>query len=128
MITNELKKFAAGNTDFDVAFDEYYDCKNNNRTPSIPMYEMAEKVSNGYFAEIERLAGVKEADCPNSWMANPQVQWVAQPSLYREVQRLLVKCFESLKLFSLQRKNEISLGVNVTKVEKSKRDIHKVKS
>lgn len=89
MITNELKKFANGNTDFYVAFDEYYACKNNNRTPSIPMYEMAEKVSNGYFAEIERLAGVKEADCPNSWMANPQVQWAAMAIVNEVVNSLI---------------------------------------
>nr|DAZ80142.1 MAG TPA: hypothetical protein [Caudoviricetes sp.] len=39
-----------------------------------------------------------------------------------------VNCFESLKLFPLQRKNEICLSVNVAKAEKRERDIHKVKS
>lgn len=89
MLTNELKKFAAGNVDFYVAFDEYYGCKNQNRTPSIPMYEMAEKVGRGYFAEIERLAGVKQADCPNSWMANPQVQWASMAIVNEVVNSLL---------------------------------------
>nr|DAG56773.1 MAG TPA: hypothetical protein [Caudoviricetes sp.] len=44
------------------------------------------------------------------------------------MQVFCVNCFESLKLFSLQHKNEINLSVNVTKVEKSKRDKYKVKS
>ena len=39
-----------------------------------------------------------------------------------------VNCFESLKLSSLQHKDEICLSVNVTKVEKSKIDGYMVKS
>lgn len=50
------------------------------------------------------------------------------PCLYREMQVFCVNCFETLKPFSLQHSNEICASVNVTKVEKSKRDIHKVKS
>lgn len=76
MITNELKLFADGNLDFYVAFEEYYNCKNDsNIQPSIPMYQMAEKVKNGFFTEVERLSGAKRADCPNAWEANPMVQW-----------------------------------------------------
>lgn len=76
MITNELKKFAAGNTDFYVAFDEYYGCMNDSkRTPSIPMMEMSEKIHSGLIKEMERLSGVPQATMPNAWTSHPSVQW-----------------------------------------------------
>lgn len=79
MITNELKKFAAGNTDFYVAFDEYYGCMNDSkRTPSVPMMEMSEKIHSGLIKEMERLSGVPQTAMPNAWTSHPSVQWVTK--------------------------------------------------
>lgn len=90
MLTNELKLFAAGNTDFYVAFEEYYNCKaDSTRVPSVPMYEMSEKINRGFFGEIERLSGASRTENPNSWMANPMVQW-ASFAIVNEVTNSLV--------------------------------------
>lgn len=90
MITNELKLFAGGNTDFYVAFEEYYNCKNDStKVPSIPMYEMAEKIQRGFYNEIERLSGVSKADNPNAWMAHPSVQWAAMAIVSETINSLI---------------------------------------
>ena len=90
MLTNELKLFAGNNTDFYVAFDEYYACKaDSTRTPSISMAEMSEKIQNGFFAEVERLSGANRADNPNAWMANPMVQWACFAIIDAEINSLV---------------------------------------
>lgn len=86
----ELRKFAGDNVDFYVAFEEYYNCKNDpTRTPSIPLTEMSEKINKGFFAEIERLSGVKKAEAPNAWMANPSVKWAAFALIDQVINSLL---------------------------------------
>lgn len=86
----ELRKFAGDNVDFYIAFEEYYNCKNDaTRTPSIPLVEMSEKINKGFFNEVERLSGIKRADAPNAWMANPAVKWAAFAIIDQVINSLL---------------------------------------
>jgi hypothetical protein len=90
MLTNELKLFAGNNTDFYVAFDEYYACKaDTTRTPSISMAEMSEKIQDGFFKEVARLSGMNREDNPQAWMANPMVQWAVFAIVSEEINSLV---------------------------------------
>lgn len=71
----ELKMFAGNNIDFYVAFEEYYNCKNNDATPSIPLTEMAEKINKGFLAEVERFSGKSREVLSTAWASNRDVQW-----------------------------------------------------
>ena len=78
-LTKELIQFAQGNVDFFVAFEHYYNHKNNcgsfDATRSLS--EKSEKIKEAFFAYVEDMSGVarteKNAD---AWAHNPQTQWV----------------------------------------------------
>ena len=82
-LSNEIVKFANGNTDFYVAFGDYYNHVNSNEgrkfgafDTSVSLDEKSDKVHKAFFAEVERVSGVKRtADNAEAWAANPQVQW-----------------------------------------------------
>ena len=72
MLTNEIVTFAAGNTDFYVAFQDYYTNKASRTS------ENHDKLQNAFFAEIEAKAGVKrEGLTVEAWMSHPSVKWAS---------------------------------------------------
>lgn len=69
-LSNEIISFAAGNTDYYVAFQDFYFNK-ASRTA-----ENNEKLQNAFFAEIETKSGVKrEGLSTEAWMSHPSVRW-----------------------------------------------------
>ena len=80
MLSNEIVKFAAGNTDFFVAFQDYYNHVNKMGAydESVSLSEKSEKINSAFFAEVEKRSGVtRSAENAESWAANPMVQWAA---------------------------------------------------
>lgn len=85
ILSNEIKQFAAGNTDFFVAFQDYYIHANkvNHQSDlggydaSLSLDEKKAKVDSAFFAKVESMSGMKRtAENANAWAANPSVQWV----------------------------------------------------
>lgn len=85
----ELKMFAGDNIDFYVAFEEYFDCKTNGTTPSIPLTEMSEKINKGFIGEVERFSGIKRDIAPEAWASNQNVQWACFAILNQVINSLL---------------------------------------
>lgn len=83
-ISSEIVKFANGNTDFYVAFADYHNHKAaeewgqnmGSYDHSLTIAEKAPKIREAYFAEIERLSGMKITDeNVDVALANPMVRW-----------------------------------------------------
>lgn len=71
-LSNEIVKFANGNTDFYVAFQDYY--FNRDKMTA----EHTEKIHKAFFAEIESKSGVaREGLSTEAWVSHPSVQWAA---------------------------------------------------
>lgn len=91
-LTKELIQFAQGNVDFFVAFEDYYNHKNNcgsfDATRSLS--EKSEKIKEAFFAYVEDMSGVarteKNAD---AWAHNPQTQWAAMAILNETINSVL---------------------------------------
>ena len=68
MLSNELIKFANGNTDFyEAAVDWYFN----------PTAEKGTLLNKAYFAEIENKSGVsRNGISTEAWVSHPSVQWV----------------------------------------------------
>lgn len=82
--SNEIVQFANGDTTFFEAFSDYYfhwnsEVKNEklgyfDNTRSLS--EKSDKIQKAFFAQIEKMSGVKRTDDnANAWASNPQVQW-----------------------------------------------------
>ena len=72
MLNQEIVNFAAGNTDFYVAFQDYYFNK-ASRTA-----ENHDKLQNAFFSEIETKAGVKrDGLTTEAWMSHPSTKWAS---------------------------------------------------
>lgn len=70
MLNQEIVTFAAGNTDYYVAFQDYYFNKAARTS------ENHDKLQNAFFAEIEAKSGVKrEGLTVEAWMSHPSNQW-----------------------------------------------------
>ena len=95
----ELRMFAGDNIDFYVAFEEYYNCKNNGATPSIPLTEMSEKINKGFIAEVERFSGMKRDVIPDAWAANKNVQWACLAIVNQIINSLLPSYVDTLNPF-----------------------------
>lgn len=79
MLSNEIIKFAAGNTDFFVAFQDYYNHVNKTGAydETVSLAEKNEKVNTAFFAEVEKRSGVtRSPENAEAWASNPMVQWV----------------------------------------------------
>lgn len=75
ILTNEVIKFANGNTDFYEASLEYVADRKAGKTVS---FEKTSLLDKAYFAEIERKSGVsREGMDISAWVAHPSVQWAA---------------------------------------------------
>ena len=71
MLSTEIVAFANGNTDLYEAAERYYRFE-NERTA-----ENAEKLTNAFFAEMERKSGVSRTGLDiSAWTAHPSVNWV----------------------------------------------------
>ena len=71
-LSQEIVQFANGNTDFYVAFQDYY--FNRDKMTS----ENHDKIHNAFFAEIEGKSGVaREGLSTEAWVSHPSVQWAA---------------------------------------------------
>lgn len=78
--STELINFANGNTDLFVAFQDYFNHKNEMGTyrKDVELETKAKKVHDAFFAEVENRANVAMAGLQREvWAANPQVQWAA---------------------------------------------------
>jgi len=72
MLSNEIIAFANGHTDLYEAAERYYRFE-NERTG-----ENADKLTNAYFAEIERKSGVvREGMDVMAWANHPSVKWAS---------------------------------------------------
>lgn len=72
MLNQEIVTFAAGNTDYYVAFQDYYFNKAARTS------ENHDKLQNAFFAEIEAKSGVKrEGLTVEAWMSHPSVKWAS---------------------------------------------------
>ena len=70
-LSNEIVNFAA-NTDYYVAFQEYYFNVNGAKNP-----ENAAKLQDAFFAEMEAKSGCsREGLTVGAWASNPMVKWV----------------------------------------------------
>ena len=70
MLANEIIQFAAGNTDFYVAFQDFY----FNQAAKTP--ENHEKLQSAFFSEMERKSGVaREGLSAEAWMSHPSNRW-----------------------------------------------------
>lgn len=83
-LSKEVIQFAAGNTDFYTAFQDFYAHDTYARTgkkidifnEDVSLSDKKTKIDNAFFAEVERMSGVKrDATNENSWAANPVVSW-----------------------------------------------------
>ena len=83
-LSTEIVNFAAGDTAFYEKFQDYYFHKSaveNNRKlgaydESVSLAEKSQKVSAAYFAEVEKVSGVKRtAENAEAWVSNPMVKW-----------------------------------------------------
>ena len=71
-LSNELVQFANGNTDFYVAFSDFY--MNRDKMGQ----EDHDAINKGFFAEIEAKSGVaREGLSTEAWMSHPSVQWAS---------------------------------------------------
>lgn len=82
--SNEIVRFANGDTTFFDAFSDYYFhwAKETKREDlgaydaTVSLAEKSDKIQKAFFAQIEKMSGVKRTDeNANSWAANPMVQW-----------------------------------------------------
>lgn len=69
ILSNEIVKFAAGNTDFyEAAIENYHK----------PTAEQGKILDTAFFAEIEKKSGVSRAGLePQAWVSHPAVKWAA---------------------------------------------------
>ena len=83
-LSTEIVNFAQGDTSFYERFQDYYFHKSaveNNRKlgaydESVSLNEKSQKVSNAFFAEVEKVSGVKRtAENAEAWCSNPMVKW-----------------------------------------------------
>jgi hypothetical protein len=83
-LSQEIVAFANGNTDFYVAFADYHNHKAaeewgknfGSYDKTLNISEKSQRISNAFFAEIERLSGVKRTESnADAWMVNPMVRW-----------------------------------------------------
>lgn len=97
-LSNEIVQFAAGNTDFFVAFqDYYYNYENAFHGRSLGPYdanvsldEKESKVTECFFSEVEKRAGVVRAGVsPEQWASHPNVKWAAMSVLEATVNSIL---------------------------------------
>lgn len=71
-LSNEIITFAAGNTDLYEAAERYYRYENERTGAN------ADKLTNAFFAEIERKSGVKREGLDiMAWCKNPSVNWAS---------------------------------------------------
>ena len=67
ILSTEIVKFAAGDTDF-------YECAVDNYLN--PTAEKKAIIQNAFFSEIERKSGVsRQGLTPEAWMTHPSVRW-----------------------------------------------------
>ena len=83
-LSPEIVTFASGDTTFYEKFQDYYFHKSaveNNRKlgayeEGVSLSVKADQVKNAYFAEIEKVSGVKRSvENADAWAANPMVRW-----------------------------------------------------
>ena len=81
MLTNEIIKFAAGDTTFyEAAVDNYFH----------PTAEKAQLLNKAFFAEVERQSHVSHADMADeAWMNHPSVRWAAMSVLDASINAIL---------------------------------------
>lgn len=84
-LSKEIVQFAAGDTTFFEAFQDYFYHKENvekGRTlgyfdATHSLDEKREKVNRAFLAEVEKRSGVaRNSFNADSWAANPNVTWV----------------------------------------------------
>lgn len=97
-LSNEIVAFAAGNTDFFVAFQDYYfnyqdvchGRKLGGYDSSVSLEQKEDKVSKCFFAEVEKRSGVaRDGVNPESWAGHPNVKWAAMSVLEATVNSIL---------------------------------------
>lgn len=84
-LSNDIVAFAGTNTKFYEQFCDYHfhvsDVMNGQKIGqydnNVSLSEKREKVSEAFFAEIERLSNCSRTENKEAWMANPMVRWVA---------------------------------------------------
>lgn len=78
-LSNEIVTFAAGDTKFFEAFQDYYNQVNKTGAydETVSLSEKSEKINNAFFAEIEKRSGVKREGNENAWAAHPSVKWAS---------------------------------------------------
>lgn len=84
-LSNEIVKFAGGDTTFFDAFQDYYFHYNtaNGRgklgtfSEGITLEEKSKKIHNAFFAEVEKRSGISRDGNVDAWAANPNVIWAA---------------------------------------------------
>lgn len=70
MLNQEIVNFAAGNTDFYVAFQDYYFNK------EAKTMENHDKLQSAFFSEVEKKAGVtRDGLSVEAWMSHPSTKW-----------------------------------------------------
>lgn len=75
ILTNEVIKFANGNTDFYEAALEYVADRKAGKSVG---FEKTSLLDKAYFAEIERKSGVaREGMELNAWVSHPSVKWAS---------------------------------------------------
>lgn len=84
MITSEIVAFSNGNTNFYEKFEDYHNHKSDAEwgkkmgayDVNVSLSEKKEKLTQAYFAEIERLSGCpRTKENADSWFANPMVRY-----------------------------------------------------
>ena len=82
-LSNDIVAFAGTNTKFYEQFCDYHfhasDIMNGQKIGqydnNVSLSEKREKVSEAFFAEIERLSNCSRTENKEAWMANPMVRW-----------------------------------------------------
>lgn len=82
-ISNELKMFAAGNTEFyEAALSYFCDKKQSIENKSL--------MNDAFFAEVERKAGIKRSDAElGAWIQHPSVRWAAMSIVDQTVNAII---------------------------------------
>lgn len=89
-LSKEIVAFANGNTDFYVAFQDYY--FNRDKMTS----ENHDKIHNAFFNEIVAKSGVaREGLSTEAWISHPSVQWAAFAVVDATINAILPQIFSN---------------------------------